>query len=136
MPLLSADGEQLVRRACRPPLGCRPAPIVAIQDVTDELQKEQELKIKTAMIQEIHHRVKNNLQTIAALLRLQARRTESAEVADQLRESIGRIMSVAVVHEFLSHGRERSTINIHEVSNRILAESPQRRARPVEADRR
>ncbi|MDQ6669921.1 MAG: sensor histidine kinase, partial [Chloroflexota bacterium] len=87
----------------------------------DELQKEQELKIKTAMIQEIHHRVKNNLQTIAALLRLQARRTGNSEVADQLRETIGRIISVAVVHEFLSH-EETSVINIHEVSNRILAE--------------
>jgi two-component sensor histidine kinase len=95
--------------------------VVAIQDVTDELQKEQELKIKTAMIQEIHHRVKNNLQTIAALLRLQARRTGIPEVADQLRESIGRIISIAVVHEFLSH-EETSVINIHEVSNRILAE--------------
>ena len=95
--------------------------IVAIEDVTDELQKEQELKIKTAMIQEIHHRVKNNLQTIAALLRLQARRTGTAEVADQLRESIGRILSIAVVHEFLSH-EETSVINIHEVSNRILTE--------------
>jgi len=95
--------------------------IVAIEDVTDELQKEQELKIKTAMIQEIHHRVKNNLQTIAALLRLQARRTSTPEVADQLRETIGRIISIAVVHEFLSH-EETSVINIHEVSNRILAE--------------
>jgi len=95
--------------------------IVAIQDVTDELQKEQELKIKTAMIQEIHHRVKNNLQTIAALLRLQARRTGNPEVAEQLRETIGRIISIAVVHEFLSH-EETSAINIHEVSNRILAE--------------
>src|SRR6266568_5659102 len=95
--------------------------VVAIQDVTDELQNEQELKIKTAMIQEIHHRVKNNLQTIAALLRLQARRTQSTEVADQLRESVGRIISIAVVHEFLSH-EENSVINIHEVSNRILAE--------------
>jgi two-component sensor histidine kinase len=95
--------------------------VVAIQDVTDELQNEHELKIKTAMIQEIHHRVKNNLQTIAALLRLQARRTQSPEVADQLRESVGRIVSIAVVHEFLSH-EENSVINIHEVSNRILAE--------------
>src|SRR5581483_7551223 len=77
--------------------------------------------IKTAMIQEIHHRVKNNLQTIAALLRLQARRTDNQEVAEQLRESVGRIISIAVVHEFLSH-EENSVINIHEVSNRILAE--------------
>jgi two-component sensor histidine kinase len=73
------------------------------------------------MIQEIHHRVKNNLQTIAALLRLQARRTDNPEVADQLRESVGRIISIAVVHEFLSH-EENSVINIHEVANRILAE--------------
>jgi two-component sensor histidine kinase len=102
----------------RPP---RAGAVVAIQDVTDELQKEQELKIKTAMIQEIHHRVKNNLQTIAALLRLQARRTDNPEVAEQLRESVGRIISIAVVHEFLSH-EETSIINIHEVSNRILAE--------------
>ena len=43
------------------------------------------------------------------------------EVADQLRESVGRIISIAVVHEFLSH-EENSVINIHEVSNRILAE--------------
>ena len=73
------------------------------------------------MIQEIHHRVKNNLQTIAALLRLQARRSDSPEVAEQLRESVGRIISIAVVHEFLSH-EENSAINIHEVSNRILGE--------------
>lgn len=95
--------------------------IVVIEDVTDELRKEQELKIKTAMIQEIHHRVKNNLQTIAALLRLQARRTTNDEVGEQLRESIGRILSVAVVHEFLSH-EETASINIHEVCNRILGE--------------
>src|SRR5205823_4641389 len=107
-----------------PIIGRRGVPngaVVAIQDVTDELQNEQELKIKTAMTQEIHNRVKNNLQTIAALLRLQARRPGNPEVAEQLRESVGRIISIAVVHEFLSH-EENSVINIHEVSNRILAE--------------
>jgi two-component sensor histidine kinase len=120
VPLVSGDDANWPTRV----LGRRTVPsgaVVAIQDVTDELQKDQELKIKTAMIQEIHHRVKNNLQTIAALLRLQARRTNSPEVADQLRESVGRIISIAVVHEFLSHD-ETSVINIHEVSNRILAE--------------
>jgi two-component sensor histidine kinase len=119
VPLVSDDdeGSSLPLIGRRGPTGA----VVAIQDVTDELQNEQELKIKTAMIQEIHHRVKNNLQTIAALLRLQARRTDNPEVADQLRESVGRIISIAVVHEFLSH-EENSVINIHEVSNRILAE--------------
>ena len=120
VPLVSSDHSAWTSRL----IGRRSVPtgaVVAIQDVTDELQKEQELKIKTAMIQEIHHRVKNNLQTIAALLRLQARRTGRPEVADQLLESVGRIISIAVVHEFLSH-EETSVINIHEVSNRILAE--------------
>jgi two-component system, sensor histidine kinase PdtaS len=120
VPLLSAEDERWPNRMLSRRSGSLGA-IVAIQDVTDELQKEQALKIKTAMIQEIHHRVKNNLQTIAALLRLQARRTDNPAVADQLRESIGRIISIAVVHEFLSHD-ETSVINIHEVSNRILAE--------------
>lgn len=120
VPLVANNEESLplpfmARRAA--PTGA----VVAIQDVTDELQNEQELKIKTAMIQEIHHRVKNNLQTIAALLRLQARRTGNSEVADQLRESVGRIISIAVVHEFLSH-EENSVINIHEVARRILEE--------------
>ena len=120
VPLVSGEDSGWPARR----LGRRSVPtgaVVAIQDVTDELRKEQELKIKTAMIQEIHHRVKNNLQTIAALLRLQARRTSNPEVADQLRESVGRIISIAVVHEFLSH-EETTVINIHEVSNRILAE--------------
>jgi two-component sensor histidine kinase/PAS domain-containing protein len=120
VPLVSRDDEGLPL----PFIGRRGVPtgaVVAIEDVTDELQKEKELKIKTAMIQEIHHRVKNNLQTIAALLRLQARRTDSPEVAEQLRESVGRIVSIAVVHEFLSK-EENSVINIHEVANRILGE--------------
>jgi two-component sensor histidine kinase/PAS domain-containing protein len=119
VPLISGDATNAAARLLG--RGVPNGAVVAIQDVTDELQKEQELKIKTAMIQEIHHRVKNNLQTIAALLRLQARRTGNSDVADQLRESIGRIISIAVVHEFLSH-EETSVINIHEVSNRILAE--------------
>jgi two-component sensor histidine kinase len=120
IPLLSIHREGLMGRL----LGLRdiaPGAIVAIQDITEETRKEQELKIKSAMIQEIHHRVKNNLQTIAALLRLQARRTDSEDVSALLQESINRILSVAVVHEFLSKD-ETSAINIHEVCNRILGE--------------
>jgi two-component sensor histidine kinase len=71
------------------------------------------------MIQEIHHRVKNNMQTIASLLRLQARRTESDEVRRALQEGINRILSVAVIHEFLAH-QEARVINIRDVSQRII----------------
>lgn len=95
--------------------------LIAIQDITDQVRKEQELKIKTAMLQEIHHRVKNNLQTISSLLRLQARRSERPDVEELLHQSINRILSISVVHEFLSHD-EASVINVHEVCYRILTE--------------
>lgn len=95
--------------------------LLIVTDITEQREKEQALRIKSAMIQEIHHRVKNNLQTIAALLRLQSRRTTSAEVEAMLKSSINRILSIAVVHEFLSHD-QNSVINIREVCQRILHE--------------
>lgn len=98
--------------------------IVVIHDITDQRQKEQELKTKSAMIQEIHHRVKNNLQTIAALLRLQARRTGSLEAAEILRQTINRILSIAVVHESLAYD-ESSIINVKEICQRIVNEVAQ-----------
>ena len=57
---------------------------------------------KDATIREIHHRVKNNLQTIAALLRLQGRRLDSPEARQAIEESERRIRSIAIVHETLS----------------------------------
>ncbi len=57
---------------------------------------------KDATIREIHHRVKNNLQTIAALLRLQGRRLDSPEARQAIKESERRIRSIAIVHETLS----------------------------------
>jgi two-component sensor histidine kinase len=63
---------------------------------------ERELSVKDATIREIHHRVKNNLQTIASLLRLQARRVGSHEAKAALTESVLRIGSIALVHETLS----------------------------------
>ena len=67
---------------------------IAIQDA--------QLLSRSALIQEMHHRVKNNLQTIAHLLSLQAGRSTSAEAAEALQESINRIESIAVVHNLLS----------------------------------
>jgi len=95
--------------------------ILGVTDVTEDRKKEHELRIKSAMLQEVHHRVKNNLQTIAALLRMQARRLPENESKTALLESVNRILSVAVVHEFLSHD-ESSEINIKEVSQSILRE--------------
>lgn len=93
--------------------------IIVVADVTEIKKKEKELLIKSAVIQEIHHRVKNNLQTIASLLRLQARRSKSAEVKEALRESVNRILSIAVVHEFLSQ-QDAEFIDVAEVAKNIL----------------
>jgi two-component system, sensor histidine kinase PdtaS len=93
--------------------------LVAIRDETESRRQEEELRVKVAMIQEIHHRVKNNLQTIASLLRIQARRAETEEVRRALREGINRVLSVAVIHEFLAH-QDARVINIRDVSQRIV----------------
>lgn len=93
--------------------------LVTIHDETDERRQEEELQVKVAMIREIHHRVKNNMQTVASLLRLQSRRAESEETRRALQEGINRILSVAVIHEFLSHQAAR-VINIRDVSQRII----------------
>ncbi|MDO8669998.1 MAG: GAF domain-containing protein [Dehalococcoidia bacterium] len=69
----------------------------------DEAQRN--LSVKSALLAEMHHRVKNNLQTVAALLSLQARHSKSSEIANPLRESVGRVQSIASVHDLLSQRR-------------------------------
>jgi two-component sensor histidine kinase len=76
------------------------------RDVSEVRQKERVISIKEATIREIHHRVKNNLQTIASLLRLQGRRLQSEEAKAALQESVLRIGSIALVHETLSEQPE------------------------------
>ena len=73
-----------------------------IKDITEEKKYEEELKIKTVFIKEIHHRVKNNLQTVASLLRIQKRRVKDTETKKILDETINRILSIAITHEILS----------------------------------
>jgi two-component sensor histidine kinase len=92
-----------------------------LHDDTESRRQDQEMRIKNAMIQEVHHRVKNNLQTIAGLLRMQARRVQSEEARSVLEETLSRILSVAVIHEFLSSDSS-NIINIKEVSNRIVSQ--------------
>jgi two-component sensor histidine kinase len=76
---------------------------VLLRDVTELRRRDRMLLSKDATIREIHHRVKNNLQTIAALLRLQGRRLQSTEAQEAIEESERRIRSIAIVHETLSH---------------------------------
>src|SRR4051794_13735219 len=90
-----------------------------IRDVTEVKRRDRALLSKDATIREIHHRVKNNLQTVAALLRLQARRTNNAEGRDALIESVRRVSSIALVHDALSMSVDEE-VNLDEVVDRIL----------------
>ncbi|MGB4658823.1 MAG: sensor histidine kinase [Mobilitalea sp.] len=75
---------------------------VIIRDMTWIRRQEKELILKSVAIKEMHHRVKNNLQTIASLLRLQIRRTDKDETKTVLEETMNRILSIAVTHQLLA----------------------------------
>jgi len=92
---------------------------VLIRDVTEVKRRDRALMSKDATIREIHHRVKNNLQTVAALLRLQARRTTNPEAREALIESVRRVSSIALVHDALSMSVDEQ-VNLDEVIDRIL----------------
>ena len=82
--------------------GQRIGAVVLCRDVSELRRRERELITKDATIREIHHRVKNNLQTVAALLRLQSRRMSSPEAREALAEAMRRVATIALVHETLS----------------------------------
>ncbi|HEY5549471.1 MAG TPA: histidine kinase N-terminal domain-containing protein [Coriobacteriia bacterium] len=83
-------------------IALRTGAAVLVEDITDARRRDAELKVKEATIREVHHRVKNNLQTISSLLRIQARRSTSIETQRSLEEAVERVGSMAVVHEMLS----------------------------------
>lgn len=88
--------------------GDRTGAIVLLSNVTELRRRERELVTKDATIREIHHRVKNNLQTVSALLRLQARRIQDPGASAALDEAVRRIASIALVHETLSNSPDAS----------------------------
>lgn len=77
--------------------------IILIRDVSDLRRREQALLGKDAAIREIHHRVKNNLQTVASLLRIQGRRLDDASARSAIAEAGRRVATIAVVHDLLAH---------------------------------
>jgi len=86
----------------------RTGAIVLLNNVTELRRRERELVTKDVTIREIHHRVKNNLQTVSALLRLQARRIDDPGASAALNEAVRRIASIALVHETLSNSPDAS----------------------------
>ncbi len=113
--------------------------LILIRDVTELRHRERELITKDATIREIHHRVKNNLQTVAALLRLQARRMRVPEASAALQEAVRRVGSIALVHETLSQA-SGEVVEFDDVVRRIAAmagelSAPEARVTPVLAGR-
>jgi two-component sensor histidine kinase len=102
------------------PAGVPIGALVLIRDVTEVRRRDRQLVTKDATIREIHHRVKNNLQTVAALLRLQARRVAVGEARDALEESVRRVASIALVHETLSMSSDE-VVDFDGIVDRVAA---------------
>ncbi len=99
-----ARGDQTVVLRCVPLVaaGELTGAVVLMRDISELRRRDRLLVSKDATIAEVHHRVKNNLQTISSLLRLQGRRLVADEAREAIEESVRRIRSIAVVHEILS----------------------------------
>ena len=113
-------GIVIVRSIPLRPSGEHTGALILLRDVTDLRSRDRELVTKDATIREIHHRVKNNLQTVAALLRLQARRIGSASGREALEEAVRRVGAIAVVHETLSQTYEEE-VEFDAVADQLLA---------------
>jgi len=93
--------------------------VILLRDVSEVHRHEQELMTKDATIREIHHRVKNNLQTVSALLRLQSRRSCEDAVKVALAEAERRVQAIATVHAALSQNVDES-VDFDEVARTIV----------------
>ncbi len=96
--------------------------VVSLQDVRELRQKEHELNVQSAIIREIHHRVKNNLQNVVSLLRLQMRRSESAIIQAEFTACVNRILSIAGVHDAFAYQRWDS-INLQDLAEYVLSKA-------------
>ena len=93
--------------------------LVLIRDVSDIRRREQALLGKDAAIREVHHRVKNNLQTVASLLRLQGRRLTDESAKTALAEAGRRVATIAIVHDLLAYNPGES-VDFDDVVNRVV----------------
>ena len=81
------------------------------------------LETASALLQEMHHRVRNNLQTVAALLSLQLRQAEDEAWADHLREAISRVQAIAAVHDLLSDERRLAGTTLDVIARHVADEA-------------
>ncbi len=93
---------------------------ILVRDVTEERRSEEELRTKSMLLREVHHRVKNNLQTIASLLRMQARRIDHEEARRHLLMAASRVRAVADIHEFLQYQEGGAQVGMRELCQQVL----------------
>ncbi len=93
--------------------------LAVLRDISELRSRDRLLVSKDTTIREIHHRVKNNLQTIQSLLRLQSRRLSTMEARDAVEQSARRIGSIALVHETLS-SQAADIVDFDDVVRRIV----------------
>jgi two-component sensor histidine kinase len=118
---VEAQGATVLLRALPLVPGGEPrGALVLVRDVSELRRRDRQILGKDATIREIHHRVKNNLQTVAALLRLQARRLDNPQARSALEESVRRVASIAMVHETLSLALDES-VGFDGIADRVLA---------------
>ncbi|MGJ9421096.1 sensor histidine kinase [Aeromicrobium sp. CF3.5] len=117
--LENASGSLMVRVIPLRSERGRDGSLILLRDVTELRLRERQLVSKEATIREIHHRVKNNLQTVAALLRLQSRRSDLPEAREALAEAERRVGSIALVHETLSRSLD-DVVDFDEIADRLL----------------
>ena len=122
--LESKDVSLSVRAIPLMKAGARTGAIVLCREITELRRQEQQLLTKDATIREIHHRVKNNLQTVASLMRIQMRRTTSDEAKEALEQAIRRVSAIALVHNTLAEGfsDEVNFDEVFESSMRLVGE--------------
>ncbi len=94
--------------------------IHVLRDISELSLKEKEIRVKGALVKEIHHRVKNNLNAVAALLRMQLRRSNDQAVKDAFTQAILRLDSITLVHEFLAQADNVQIVDIGQMIRNIV----------------
>jgi PAS domain S-box-containing protein len=115
--IIAKDGTELPVEATATPITYqgRPAVVAYIRDISERKRAEEKLKAsleeKEVLLKEIHHRVKNNLQVISSLLKLQSGYIEEERYAGMFKESQDRVKSMALVHEKLYQSEDLARID-------------------------
>ncbi len=92
---------------------------IAIENARLYEETRRGLELKSVLLRELHHRVKNNLATVAGLLSLQRRRTKSPEISHTLAESVNRVQGLAATHDLLSH-EDVSEARVDDIARKIV----------------